>query len=339
MKDMVVFNAYADDSRGFGHVARSASLSGHLRRRFRTGLITNRMDSRSDEFLRSFDKVWTVDPLNVKDTEIAWAESFQAGGSFYILDGPDIDCVIQKRLTNAGRPWALYGLKRKPISLPSLLIDPSPMAESDGHKRRAVGFARKLLLGPTYAVLPRAWSRSERLQLPSETTDILVNFGLGDVEAQSLLLYEATRQLETRGLRFHLVGQQGRSASRAQFLKGPNSVFQFHGKVSKARLANLYRKCGIAVIGGGGAVYEAAYFGVPSLVISNSDNQLSIGTGYAHNLGFVGKLTPQVLLNELRALLHDCSRRSQMAIAGRNKVDGLGGSRISLEISRLLRAA
>jgi spore coat polysaccharide biosynthesis predicted glycosyltransferase SpsG/RimJ/RimL family protein N-acetyltransferase len=203
----------------------------------------------------------------------------------------------------------------------------------NAHASRAAYAGRtggmRLLLGPRYALLRRAfaaygeWRRSTR----SADLSVLVTLGGADPAGATELV----------------LGAIGDAMSATVVLGGANPRADAIERGVRAdgvtllrdteEMPRLMAEADLAVAAAGSTAWELAYMQLPALAIVVADNQLDVAAsiaeaGVAINLGRVDSLDGGDLRRELTALAADLPRRERMAAAGRALVDGNGARRV-----------
>jgi len=100
----------------------------------------------------------------------------------------------------------------------------------------------------------------------------------------------------------------------------------------------------VIVCGGGTTCWEAAFIGVPMIVMVVAENQVRIADalanhGVAINLGDSAHIARATIADSVQTLLLDQSRRERMSSTGRGIVDGFGARRVAMAIASLRGAA
>jgi spore coat polysaccharide biosynthesis protein SpsF len=102
-------------------------------------------------------------------------------------------------------------------------------------------------------------------------------------------------------------------------------------------------KAGLAITALGTTIYELAFLGVPTIVISNyredaRDERILNRLGWVTALGFHAGLSDPGLRESIVSLWQDPMRRAAMSSRGSNLIDGRGAERIAGEVMRLMTA-
>jgi UDP-2,4-diacetamido-2,4,6-trideoxy-beta-L-altropyranose hydrolase len=189
-----------------------------------------------------------------------------------------------------------------------------------------------LLLGPTYVML-----RDELLKRAEKKNNFTVKkllITLGGTDPDNFLLSilhsleEVAKDIDIlavigpfnpHGIALHAF--QNTTDMRLDLIQSPTNM------------ADLYMQADIAISAGGSSCYELAYFGIPNLMVTVADNQLSI----AHEmdkqrigmyLGGKQEVQQDCLKDKVKELLKNQSLRKHMSEKGRKLIDGKGKERI-----------
>lgn len=207
----------------------------------------------------------------------------------------------------------------------------------------------QLLLGTRYALLRREflkWSGWER-QIADVGRNVLITLGGSDPHNVTLKVIQALQSVNLDGLDAAvLVGAANPHASSLQAAAG-NSRIPMRLKNNSANISELMTWADAAVAAVGVTVWEMVFLGLPSLVVSASDDHPPIAefleaAGVSLNLGWHEHLSPEKVGERLTDLLLNGKKRAEMAHNSRGIVDGEGASRVLMHIkgeSLRLRAA
>lgn len=101
------------------------------------------------------------------------------------------------------------------------------------------------------------------------------------------------------------------------------------------RMDTLMRQADLAISGGGSTCYELCQTGVPTIAIATVDNQVPVVTALQERVALIaivaadGTDAEAELARELRGLLQQPSRRSQLSANGQRLLDGQGARRVA----------
>lgn len=192
-----------------------------------------------------------------------------------------------------------------------------------------------LLLGAPYFLLRgefREWRQRDR-QIAPCARNLLVTFGGSDPENATANALQALALLPTPAMNVRvLVGASNPHRAGLERLAAtlPHSVeFQTDSK----RIADEMAWADVAISAAGGTSWELAFMGLPSLLITLSENQRGCAQylnrhGIAISLGWQHKVQPSETAATLSALVDDPGRRAEMSSRGRKLIDGQGPDRV-----------
>lgn len=196
-----------------------------------------------------------------------------------------------------------------------------------------------LLLGADYVLLRRDVVQSRRARDFGETADrVLVTCGGADPVGLTGRLLESLGRLRQPLLNVRVVLGPAAAGIPEDVVNGFPHQLEVLG--TQESLAPLMSWADLAVAAAGSTVWELAYLGLPSLLISVAPNQRPAAAqlqraGFAVDLGKAGDSGLEERLTEaLHELIGDAGRRSAMSSAGARVVDGLGAGRV---VERILR--
>lgn len=200
----------------------------------------------------------------------------------------------------------------------------------------------RLLLGPAYALVRRSFIEHRPRTLARRdgraVNNILVSFGATDPSNVTSIALDAlagfaehqsiTIALSSRAP--HLEGIRGKLCGRMRL-------------VLDADMAALMTEADIGIGAAGASAFERAVLGLPSIIVTLSDNQRGIATmlteaGAAIDAGRINKTLASRLGQITRTLIGDSGARVRMTEAATALVDGRGAQRLLIEIAGDARA-
>lgn len=242
----------------------------------------------------------------------------------------------QKILNAGGLRWMQFGnlLHTHPL-LGTWVHDANPGADAAAYADRVTSTQPTFLTGPRYALVGEAFRHERSLHPPPVGQDIetiLLTFGGGDDRGAALAAlawldaagYQGKRLLLTTRLNPHLSTLQQKASESAQI--------ELH--VDNWHPAPLMARCQLALSAGGTSLHELACLGVPPVIVSIADNQLSPAkawheAGLAINLGSLPTLSIDDAAAQLKALLQQPDHRLTMARQCWEAQDGCGADRVA----------
>lgn len=193
----------------------------------------------------------------------------------------------------------------------------------------------RLLLGADYVMLRREFERWHEWQrgFPTVGENILVTIGGSDPDALTLPLIRAFAKI--RDFRVQLTVIAGGSNPRiAELQRATNETGPQIQLLTDVRdMATVMANSDLAVICGGGTLWEALYMGCATLTYSRPGVQEKIignlsAAGAVLDLGPVEEFDEPRLLAVVKRLISSAQLRQSMAQQGREVVDGRGTSRV-----------
>ena len=218
-----------------------------------------------------------------------------------------------------------------------VLLDQNMAIDPTARYRGLVGPDTRLLVGPSVALLDPSF-RQIRSVMPAQRLDdgagsVLVYLGASDMFELTVPVARGLLRSIDPSRRVEVVVRSGSSA--AQELRALEThTPQLRVWEDVPSLAGLFATCDMAVGAGGATALERLCLGVPTVLVSVAENQLSAcnamaDLGLARYLGEAAKLAPEQVVDEAVRLLGDPESRSSMAHQGRRLVDGLGALRVA----------
>lgn len=331
---MLVFRADAGPEVGVGHVFRCMALAQQWQELGgQTLLVMARHNEAMEARLRREGvpcRVLGVEPRGMEDADQTRGLALAMGASWLVADGYGFDAGWMER----ARPhrialWTDYRqCERMPVDL---LINQSPKACPREYEEAG---AARAVLGLRYLVLRRdlraaCKERSVRRRLRR----VLVTFGGGAFKEPYVGALAALRSTPL-------------SRCEAVVLAGANNPYlpeireAARGMVGVTvlpavdDLATLAASCDLAIIAGGGTVWELAALGLPSMVVCLAPNQASNALhldeqGGGISLGSMHEGIPGLMASAASRMADDLPGYSQRAAC---LVDGDGARRICEEL-------
>jgi UDP-2,4-diacetamido-2,4,6-trideoxy-beta-L-altropyranose hydrolase len=193
----------------------------------------------------------------------------------------------------------------------------------------------RLLLGTRYVLLRREFSkwREWRRETPLEVRSVLVTMGGSDPDNLTALAIRALSNVKAPGLRVIVVA--GGSNPHLPMLQKEVSEsgvsIQLHE--TARNVPELMSQADLAVVAGGGTLWELMYMSCPVLSFGRSPLQRRIledlkQRGLVEHLGNPHTYDPSKFVPAIEELAGSQSRRAKMTMLGRQQVDGEGARRV-----------
>ena len=194
--------------------------------------------------------------------------------------------------------------------------------------------ATELLLGTRYAMLRRefkAWGEWKR-EIPPVARKILVTMGGSDPENLTVRTVEALLSLIEEAL--DVTAVIGTSSPQQKALEAMAATDpRLRVLMNAPNMPELTAWADMAIIAGGGTLWELLHMGCPALSFSRNAQQYHILTMLRMQrtvefLGHAQDFDRVQFVSAVTALAASLERRCEMSRAGRTAVDGLGAERI-----------
>ena len=193
----------------------------------------------------------------------------------------------------------------------------------------------KLLLGTRYALLRReflAW-RARKKEISGSASRLLVTMGGSDPDNLTGAVIEALRSITADGPQAMVLA--GGSNPHFESLRDAvsNSADAVRLVANASNMPELMAQADLAIIAGGGTLWELLYMSCPVMSFSRNSVQSRIlkdlhDRGVVHHLGDPREIAPGILAQAISELAGSSERRAAMAEAGRRQVDGEGARRV-----------
>lgn len=272
------------------------------------------------------------------ETELsAWEYIMQTAGSgehTILVDSYYVTDAYLKQLSRYGRVCLLDDMQEHTYPV-DMLINYNAFADEALYQKLYRGMNTKILVGSDYVPV-----REQFLNVDYSTAEVvkhvLITTGGGDIDNIAGAILQA---IYCEGIEFHVV--TGRYNPHLKELKEweceKSGVHIYH---DVRDMAQLMKKCDIAVTAGGTTIYELAAIGVPFLCFSYAQNQEAL-TEYIgeHKIaGFAGAYhkDAETVLKKMQELFttycksYDCRRACFEA--EKKMIDGRGAERIAREL-------
>lgn len=284
-------------------------------------------------FERSGCEIVEISELASREQEIATI----AEADFIVLDGYHFDSAYQDNLKaqTSAKLLIVDDTAHLPTYNCDLLLNQNAYFPQAAYTDKT---SAKLLLGLDYVLL-----RGEfRAQKPRTTHNeskaglrLLITMGGSDaenvtglaVQAATANKYEFTVILGTASPNKDLVEAQLQGLTQAKLIVSPENM------------APLLAEHDLIISAGGTTVWEAAYLGIPNIVIITADNQSGVerfaAKGACINLGWHKTVTVERLSQEISSLMQDSARREALTTMATSLVDGQGAGRAARALLEL----
>jgi spore coat polysaccharide biosynthesis predicted glycosyltransferase SpsG len=204
-----------------------------------------------------------------------------------------------------------------------------------------------LLLGPQYVLLQKDCVEQRAIGSFKKRRgcSILVTMGGSDPANQTKNIIDALNELDEKmrnEVVMHVLVGPGYLSQQVCFPASHEKNIPLKIHYDPANLYQLMAQADVAVSAGGSTCYELAYLGVPTLIISQADNQKKIAEkmdeeGVSIYLGYCDSIEGEEIKNAVIALITDEEKRERMSKRGQKLIDGQGVKRVVKEIKTLIQ--
>ena len=329
----IVFRADANQKTGIGHIMRCLALSEELTRRGHTCIFLTKIDN-SDLLKRI--KAFHVDiqKMNAnaslkKDFETLHDFSSDNEIDWIVIDHYGLDTSYIKKIKNQGFHVLSVDDTSQMHYYSDIVVNQNIGAECLTFSIEPYTI---LLRGPTYVML-----RDElliRAKKKNNTTVKKILITLGGTDPDNFIL-SILQSLDSVPNNIEILAVIGPFNPHRTALQAYQKItdMQLNLIQSPPNMADIYMQADLAISAGGSSCYELAYFGIPNLMITVADNQLSIAREMDKqhigiSLGGKHEIRPDYLKDKVKELLKNQSLRKHMSQNGRMLVDGKGKKRI-----------
>lgn len=346
---MILFRVNVAPTVGLGHLMRCRTLATELIRRGERcamfGPDPAHWRIAGDETL--FDD-WIGGPPDAADPDpkrpfldpAADARAFvesahRLGASMAVMDDYRISEPYQLILREGGLRWLMqYDASNKPPFHGDFVVNGSPYETPDGLAPFIRNPGAVLLLGPEYSVLRPRFAAAPLQPVERPLRRVFVSFGGGEDKGAVQLTLNALADVHP-DLDFVVMsglGNPNNAALERWVADGHSDRVRLH--IDPPDVPGLMASCDVAVTGGGTMTSEAAYCGLPMLLMAVADNQVHQCQGWENRgaaiyLGRHGEVAAERVAEVFAALKADDARRIEMSRAGRHMVDGKGVHRLA----------
>ena len=253
--------------------------------------------------------------------------------AWVVLDGYHFDEAYQRRVGKAGhRLLIIDDMAQLKHYYADILLNQNLGAEQLNYPCEPYTC---LLLGTQYSLLRRdflAW-KSWKRKIPKVARRILVTFGGSDPENYTIQAIQALQKIDILGLEAIVV--VGASNTHIDELKAAAKQSRVPIRLAHnvKDMAKLMAWADVAVALAGSTVWELIFMSVPALIVAVVDNQIPIAksTMAADVAIWINHRSQdyiEILAEELRRLVVDFKRRSDLSLRQRSLIDGLGKERV-----------
>lgn len=336
---MILIRCNAGVKIGMGHLVRCRVLAGVLKEReHRCMLVGPPIELRQETDDNLFED-WIERPQWQDDgieADFHLKLAAKIGSRHMMVDDYRSSYDHQLRIRQAGiRIAQQYDASRAKRFAAHVVINSSPAERREDYEAGLYSPDIEMLHGPKHSVLRRDFLTTTISEPRTQVERILVTFGGGDdLGAVDFVLKSLQNWLpETITLVIVLGKHNPNAAPICGWIEDQQNQKQFELHVNAMNMSELMAGCDLAIMGGGTGTFEAAYSGLPMVLIAIAENQYKQCQGWesldvATYLGAFGTVDEETLINCLNQLLNASKKRIAMSKQARKQVDGLGADRL-----------
>ncbi len=334
----IVFRVDADSKIGSGHIARCSVLANELSNRAHTvSLITNCQDER---LINKFEM------LNA--SSIYWTDNINANLRELLLESTTIDILVvdhyglsrdweSKQREFVGKIIVIDDLANRSHDC-DFLVDQNFYRDAGSRYKSLVSKDCQQFCGPKFTLLRPEYRRKryedQKAVNPTRTDSALVFLGASDLAGLSAKMTHALKD-EFPNLKIELlVGSLNpkRSELRSEFA-GERRVQTLE---FQENLAPILRRNSFGVFSCGSIMWEAFACGLPTAVVTMTEEQKPLATGLAEagHLAYLGHADEPQIFNRLWEFVTDADGQKKLNDSVYKLIDGRGALRIADVIAK-----
>jgi len=218
-------------------------------------------------------------------------------------------------------------------SISDVVLNQAPSKFSFEKYKDKITPKTKLLLGHKYAILDETYLslKHYRKKHTGKISKILISYGGSDDYNETIKALYAINNLGYTHLEINVViGETNRNLD--MIVKEANKMKNTNCHVELPTLAHLMKDSDLALGSGGGTTWERIYLGVPSLVTTSSEDQVSVpylnDQGYLFWLGNAKDVDQKHIGKKIIELMQNPKKLIDQSLRCKKFIDGKGVIRI-----------
>ena len=265
------------------------------------------------------------------------AEKYRS--SWIILDGYNFDGAFQKIIRDSGNKLLVIDdYAHSNFYYADLILNQNIYARPELYKCRHAG--ADLLLGSPYILLRQEFAkwRTWQRNIPEQAKKILVTMGGSDQRNATLTVLHALQCINDPDMEVRIVTGFHNPFIKQLQEECRNCRFSVRFIESASDMAELIAWADLGISAAGSTSWELAFLGLPSLLVSLSQNQVPVAQilnekQVSRNLGVFETVSVNCLQKNLLEMMNSRELREQFSNNGRLLVDGFGPDRVIMKMS------
>jgi len=342
-KKYIIFRADADSKIGIGHFMRCFAIAQAWRKNNgNVQFITNCKNDSLLQRLKNEDiEIFLLEHSypNPKDWEYTNNILSVHKNSWFVLDGYHFDENYQILIKKSGNKLLMIDdVAKLNHYCADIILNQNLDANENLYVNREPH--TKLLIGHQYVLLRNEfikWSGWKR-KIPKLAKNVLISLGGGDFNNITMKVVDSLKHINVPNLNVKIVlGSFNHNLKSLE--KSIDSIpFEIDILQNVQNMPDLMAWADIAILASGTTSWEAAFMGLPSILLILSDNQFAIANklesyGISKNLGWYNEVSFMKIQDKFEHLAKSNKARSEMSKRGSKLIDGNGFNRVISEFT------
>lgn len=205
------------------------------------------------------------------------------------------------------------------------------------------GSGGKYLIGTDYFIMDSGLKKMKPGHISKDVKRIFVNQGGSDPFGLTAKILKAIDVIDFAGKVAVVLGGAMKKEDRGKVGKIRNKLrgsYEFYTDLPQKELYEIMRRSDMAISAAGNTLYELAYMGIPTLILSHHKEHDMVARAFEHrraaiNIGIGRAVGPAVIRRKVLDVMHNFALRADLHRKARMIVDGNGCDRISQEILKM----
>lgn len=277
------------------------------------------------EVPQAIDAAQTIEALAAREPSLVVVDSYAFDARWHQAVAQSLGAAIV----------AIDDLGDRPLDV-SAIVDHNYVADPLAKHRLSLGPNTKLLTGPSYALLDRAFATAPRYRFSEAVRSIGIFMGGVDAGGLSLPIAQALRDVGFAG---HIAIATTSANPSIAMLQTAAAELGIDVALDLPHLADFFAAHDLQIGASGGATWERCCIGAPTLAVTVAANQREVLDPLA-TFGVVEMLDGDVpnageIAAAARRLIDDPRKREELGAKARLLVDGRGAARVASELLAL----